>query len=67
MLDIGWTEVLLIAVVPLTDSVLKPVASPSKTALPLTARLLPAPATVLCAVTVLPVNVVFAPSVTAPV
>ena len=57
-------------VVPLTSTVLTLLTSPPMLALPTTARLLPAPAMVepaLVVVTVLPVSVVAAPRVMAPV
>ena len=55
----------LMVLVPLTLRVLTPVTAPPKLALPVTARLLAPPSTVLVNVTVVPVSVVPAPSVTA--
>ena len=57
----------LMVLVPLTLRVVTPVSAPPKLALPVTAREFVPPATVLLKVTVVPVNVLAAPSVTAPV
>ena len=56
----------LMVLVPLTLRVLTPVTAPPKLALPVTAREFAPPATVLVKVTVVPVNVLAAPSVTGP-
>ena len=53
-------------VLPLTLRVVTPVTAPPKLALPVTAREFAPPATVLVKVTVVPVNVLAAPSVTGP-
>ena len=55
----------LIVLVPLTLRVFMFVTAPPKLALPVTARLLAPPSTVLVNVTVVPVSVVPAPRVTA--
>ncbi len=57
----------LMMLVPLTLRVVTPVTAPPKLALPVTARLLAPPSTVLVKVTVLAVNVRPPASVTAPV
>ena len=56
----------LMVLVPLTLRVVTPVTAPPKLALPVTTSALLPPATVLVKVTVVPVNVLAAPNVTAP-